>query len=658
MFFQESFDSFHKPESGTNLVLLVDFDYDRSLISIKPQYFSSVKRIMRFTKNFFSTVVLCVFFASLTPNSLYAAHGVSLGGSLKYPAGFEHFDYVEPEAKKGGLLTLHALGSFDKMNPFTLKGTEAFGLLGYEGSLIFESLAVGSLDEPFAAYGLIAKDIELAQDKQSVLFTLNEKARFSDGSPVTVEDVKFSLETLKSNAAHPFYQIYYQDIREAKIEGKGKIRFLFTRPNRELHMIASALPVLNKKFYTKHGFGAQSTTDAMLPPVGSGPYLVKKVNPGKSITYERNPNYWAAEHPTRKGMFNYNTITIKYFKDQTVSLEALKAGDFDFMLINIAKQWQRDLVGRAFDQGKLLKKTFSHKNNAGMQGFVFNTRKDLFKNPKVRQALGLAFDFEWTNNALFFNQYNRSNSYFSNSDLAATGLPDEAELALLNPLKEQFPDIIPPEVFTTPLTPPSTAPPGSLRNNLRQAKKLLAEQGWKVKDGVLTSADGKQRFEFEILLVSPTFERVMAPYVKNLSKLGIKASYRTIDSALYTDRIKKFDFDMLVTVFSQSQSPGNEQRDRWSSAAASHTGSSNLAGIQSPVIDRLVDALIYAETQEELTAACKALDRVLWYGYYVVPNWYLAYHRLAFSSKFKRPKELPLYYTPYDLLYTWWFEEK
>lgn len=620
---------------------------------------------MRLTQKKFNTwlqhtLLFVALVAALMPNSLYAAHGVSLDGSLKYPAQFDHFEYVEPGAKKNGLLTLHALGSFDKMNPFTLKGTEAFGLFGYEKSLIFETLAVASLDEPFAAYGLLAKDIELAADKKSVLFTLNEKARFSDGTPVTVEDVKYSLDTLKSDLAHPFYQVYYQDISEAKIEDKaqGKIRFLFSRPNRELHIIASALPVLSKKFYTEQGFGTENRGDPMLPPIGSGPYRIKEVNPGKSITYERNPQYWATEHPTRKGMFNYNTITVKYFKDQIVSLEALKAGEFDFMPVNIAKQWQRDLVGRPFEQEKLVKKVFPHKNNAGMQGFVFNTRKKLFKDPKVRQALGLALDFEWTNKALFFNQYTRSNSYFSNSDLAATGLPSAAELDLLNPLKEKYPKAIPSEVFTTPLTPPTTAPPNSLRKNLRQAKKLLTEQGWKVKDGVLTSADGKQRFEFEILLVSPSFERVMAPYAKNLSKLGVKVSYRTIDPALYVDRIKNSDFDMTVTVYGQSQSPGNEQRDNWSSAAASRKGSANLAGIQSPVIDSLVDTLIYAETRQELTTACKALDRVLWYGYYVVPNWYLASHRLAFSSRFQQSKKLPLYYSPYDLLYTWWFSEK
>ncbi|MCI5120946.1 MAG: ABC transporter substrate-binding protein, partial [Candidatus Electrothrix sp. AUS4] len=596
----------------------------------------------------------------LLPGRLYAAHGVSLDGSLKYPVGFNHFDYVEPTAQKGGQLTLHDIGSFDKLNPFTLKGTGAFGLFGIENSLIFETLAVGSLDEPFAAYGLIAKGIELAEDKKSVLFTIDERARFSDGTPVTVEDVKFSLDTLKSDLAHPSYQIYYQDISEARIEDKeqGKIRFLFSRPNRELHMIASQIPVLSKKFYTEHGFGSESKADPMLPPLGSGPYVIKEVNPGKSITYKRNPEYWAVDHPTRKGMFNYDTITVKYFKDQVVSLEALKAGDFDFMWVNIAKQWQRDLVGRPYEQGSLIKKTFPHKNNAGMQGFVFNIRKGLFQSPKVRQALGLAFDFEWTNNALFFNQYTRANSYFSNSDLAATGLPSEEELQLLTPLNEKYPGEIPPEVFTTPPTPPTTTPPNSLRGNLRQAKQLLAEQGWQVKDGVLTSADGKQRFEFEILLASPSFERVMAPYVKNLSKLGIKVSYRTIDPSLYMDRLKNFDFDMTVNVFAQSQSPGNEQRNKWTSDAASRKGSDNLAGIQSPVVDSLVDSLIYAETQDELTAACKALDRVLWYGYYVVPNWYLAYHRLTFSSKFKHPKQLPVYYNPYDLLYTWWFEEE
>ncbi len=597
------------------------------------------------------TIFIILLIVTL-PTALFAAHGVSIDGNLKYPQGFSQFDYTSPKAKKGGDLTLHDLGSFDKMNPFTLKGVAPFGL----ELLIFEPLAVSSLDEPFAAYGLIAKDIVLAEDKKSVTFTLDEKARFSDNRRITAQDVKYSLDTLKGDKAHPFYQIYLQNITGAEIlaadkEGAERIRFLFDRPNRELHMIAAQLPVLNKEFYERHGFDPKDSKDSMMPPIGSGPYLIDKVNPGKSISYKLNPDYWGKDHPARRGMYNYATITIKYFKDQIVSVEAFKAGDFDFMQINIAKQWQRDLSGRNFADGSLVKKTFPHKNNAGMQGFVFNTRNPLFKNRKVRQALGLALDFKWTNEALFFNQYTRSTSYFSNSELAATGLPDPAELKLLTPFKDQLPA----EVFDRSLDPPSTSPPNSLRANLRKAKKILTDQGWQVKNNVLTNSTGTQ-FKFEILLVSPSFERVMAPYVKNLAKLGIHATYRTIDPTLYSDRIKNFDYDMVVNVYGQSQSPGNEQRDYWSAKTAEHKGSRNLAGVASSVVDSLVESVVYAQTQEELTTACKALDRVLWYGYYVVPNWYLAYHRLAYQKKFRMPATLPLYYTPSQLMFTWWID--
>jgi len=590
----------------------------------------------------FLPLVMIVF---LVPAQLFAAHGISIDGRLKYPENFKHFAYVSASAVQGGSLTLHDLGSFDKMNPFTLKGNAPYGL----DAFVFETLAVPSLDEPFAEYGLIAKDIEVAADGMSVTFTINDKARFSDGTPVTVEDVKYSLETLKSDRAHPFYQIYLQDIKEGEILDGDRIRFHFVRTNRELHMIAAQLPVLSKAFYEKNGFDAAGTQEGMTPPIGSGPYVVAEVNPGKSISYQRNPQYWALDHPARKGMFNFDRITIKYFKDQIVSVEAFKAGEFDFMAVNIAKQWQRDLDGRPFENGTLRKKLFPHKNNAGMQGFVFNTRKTLFQDRLVRKAIGMALDFEWTNTTLFFDQYTRNNSYFSNSDLAATGLPQGRELELLTPFRQE----LPPEVFTAPLQPPSTNPPSSLRANLLEAKKLLSRQGWEVTNGVLKNDKG-ETFSFDILLVSPSFERVMAPFVKNLAKLGIEARYRTIDAALFTDRVKNFDFDMVVNVYGQSQSPGNEQRDYWHSSTAERKGSRNLAGIQNPVVDSLVDAIIYATTQDELTAACRALDRVLWYGYYVVPNWYLASHRLAFSTRFRQPENLPLYYSPDQLLMTWW----
>ncbi|MGD9948315.1 MAG: extracellular solute-binding protein [Desulfobulbus sp.] len=596
-------------------------------------------------KYFFA--VCGLFLAIFTGSLAHAAHGVSIDGHLKYAKGFAHFDYIAPKAKSGGTLVLHDLGSFEKMNPFTLKGAAPQGLTPY----VFETLAVPSLDEPFAEYGLIAEDIELAADKKSVTFTLNPKARFSDGTQVTAEDVQFSLDTLKSDQAHPFYQMYFHDIERSEILGPNKIRFLFARPNRELHMVAAQLPVLSKKFYASHPFNPGDGAGAMDIPVGSGPYVVSDVQPGKSITYSKNPNYWAKDLNVRQGMFNFKTIVIKCFKDPVVSIEAFKAGEFDFMMVNISKQWNRDLTGRRFDDGELIKQTFPHKNNAGIQGFAMNIRRPLFQNPRVRRALGLALDFEWTNKTLFFSQYTRNNSFFSNSTYAAQGLPSEAELKLLNPFREQ----LPPEVFTQPLTPPTTDPPSSLRANLRLAQQLLIQAGWKVKNGILVNEQGVP-FRFEILLIDGSFERVIAPYAANLGKLGIAVTYRTIDPALYADRVKNVDFDMVVAAYGQSQSPGNEQRDYWTSSAADHKGSRNIIGIKSPVVDGLVNAIIYAEDQASLTTACRALDRVLWYGYYIVPNWYLANHRLAYAAKLKHPQTLPLYYSYDQWLDTWWIE--
>lgn len=594
--------------------------------------------------NFFRPLIMALIITILLPAAVvFAAHGVSMDGKLKYGPDFEGFEYTSKDAVKGGDLVLHDRGSFDSMNPFVLKGNAPAGLT----SLVFESLAVSSLDEPFAKYGLIAKDIEVAEDGLSVTFTLNEKARFSDNTPVTAEDVQFSLETLKSDAAHPNYQIYFQDITRAEILSPGKIRFYFARKNRELPLIACELPILPRKFYSTRSFDDNSLMQAM----GSGPYMVETVKSGKSITYRRNPDYWGWDEPVRRGMFNFDTITYKYFMDVIVSLEAFKAQEFDFMYINMAKQWARDLTGSKYDQKILIKERLTHKNNAGMQGFVFNTRAPLFEDVRVRKALSLAFDFETANSTLFFNQYTRCSSYFSNSYLAATGLPKGLELALL----EQYRGQVPEEVFTTPLTPFTTTPPNSLRANQRQAVKLLREAGWKIRDGMLVNSRNTP-FEFEIILVSPAFERIMAGYANSLKKLGIKATYRTIDSALYIDRLNRFDFDMVVSTFGQSQSPGNEQRNYWHSSAADRHGSRNLAGIKDPAVDALVEKIIYATTREELQAACRALDRVLWYGYYLVPNWYIDVHRVTYRNIFERPEKLPLYYYPDDLLMTWWMK--
>jgi len=591
-------------------------------------------------------ITFCFFIGSAS--GLWAAHGISIDGNLKYKSDFKQFEYVSDQAKKGGKLLLHDLGSFDKMNPFTLKGTAPFGLEMF----VFEPLAVGSLDEPFAEYGLIASDIELASDKLSMIFTIDEKARFSDGSLVTPEDVEFSLNTFKSDKVHPFYPFYYQDIKEAKVLDAHRVQFVFSRVNRELHMIAAQIPVLSRNFYKDHSFSENENGNKMLAPIGSGPYIVSAINPGKSITYTRNPEYWAKDHPVRKGMYNFDSIVVNYYKDQIVAVEAFKAGEFDVMMVNIAKQWARDMVGKRFEDGSLIKKCYPHQNNAGMQGFLMNTRRPIFQDLRVRQAMGLAFDFQWVNKSLFYNQYTRSSSYFNNSYLAATGIPQGLELSYLEPFRSTLPQ----EIFTTPLTPPDSNGKGGMRSNLRKARKLLQDAGWKIKNGMLQNSEGKS-FQFEILLVSPSIERVMAPYVNNLKKLGIKVDYRTIDPALYTDRVQNFDYDMIVHVYGQSLSPGNEQKNYWHSESADRKGSKNLAGIKDPVVDAMVEKIIYAKTQGELTAACKALDRILWYGYYVVPNWYLNVHRLAFHNKFNQPEKLPLYYNHYQYLMTWWSKD-
>ncbi|MBW2659953.1 MAG: ABC transporter substrate-binding protein [Deltaproteobacteria bacterium] len=589
--------------------------------------------------------VLLFLFLLYTPCAALAAHGVSIDNSLKYPPDFVQFDYTSPKAKKGGKLVLHDIGSFDKMNPFTRKGTAPYGL----ETLVFEPLAVSSLDEPFAVYGLIAEDIELAANEMSVIFTLNKNAKFSDGSPVTVDDVAYTLAIFKSDKVHPAYPYYYRDISGSEIVGENKIKFLFANKNRELHLIASQIPILSKKFFEITGFGDGDRSDDLLAPVGSGPYTVSDVSPGKTITYKKNENYWAKDSPCRKGMFNFDNIVVKYYKDQTVALEAYKAGEFDFISINIAKQWARDMKGSKFSSGKIIKKNLPHFNNAGMQGFLMNTRRDLFKDRRVRQALGLALDFEWINRSLFYGQYTRTNSFFSNSPLAATGLPQGLELEYLNKFRGEIPE----EVFTQFLSAPRTVGKYGIRTNLKKARKLLVESGWSVKNGILTNEEGKH-FEFDILLVTQSFERVMASYVSNLKKLGIKVRYRTIDPALYTERLKNFDFDMIVTTYGQSLSPGNEQRNYWQSTAATVNGSKNYAGVKSAAIDSLVDKIIYAANREQLTAACKALDRVLWYGYYLVPNWYLKTHRVSYYNKFLYPEKLPLYYHPFQLLMTWW----
>lgn len=592
----------------------------------------------------FKAIFSLIIILELSLHVAAAASSMAMGYTPKYQDNFTHFDYVNPAAKKGGKLVLTGFGTFDSLNPFILKGISAGGL----GQLVFETLTEKSLDEPFSVYGLLADDIQLSKDKLSVTYRIDKKARFSDGAKVTADDVKFSVDLLLSEKAHPQYRFYYGDIKSVEVLDKYHVRFNFKKVNPELHLIIGDLPVFSKAWVGKTPF--DKLTEAR--PVTSGPYIVDSYDLGKSISYKRNPDYWAKDLPARKGMYNYDEVVIKYYKDQTVALEAFKAGEFDFFFENHSKRWARDHNGPRYDSKDIVKKALVQKNNAGMQGFIMNTRRDKFKDKRVRRAITLAMDFEWSNKHLFYDQYTRCESFFSNSELAAMGIPQGKELALLN----KYHDQLPPELFTQEWKAPSTKKPSSLRNNLRKAKRLLQQAGWTIKDGKLTNKDG-QVFGFEVLLIQKGFERIIAPFARNLQKLGVDISYRTVDASLYQRRVDSFDFDMVVSSFPASQSPGNELFSMFHSKAAEQKGSRNLAGIKDPVVDALIEKIVSSESRADLIVATRALDRVLLFGEYMVPNWYINVHRVAYWDKFGIPKTTPLYYDPENwMMKSWWIK--
>lgn len=577
-----------------------------------------------------------------SPNAT-AGHAMALGYEPKYPPDFKHFDYVNPNAPKGGEIFFAAQGNFDSFNPFILKAVAASGL-----GLMFDSLGEKSQDEPMTVYGLLAEDMELAPDKLSVTFRLNPKAKFFDGSPVMAEDVKFSFDTLRSKAAHPQFGFYWGDVKDAVVVDPRTIRFNFNRRNAELHIIIAELQVFSRKWLA----GRTLDKVAVDPPIASGPYLLdlEKTVTGRVVSYKRNPNYWAKDLPTRRGLYNFDRITYRYYKDPTVRLEAFKAGEFDFVTENSAKLWSKNYKGDKFDNGTIKKTAFAHQNPQGMQAFVFNLRKPLFQDKRVRRAISLAFDFEWSNRNLFEKQYIRSTSFFNNSELASKGLPQGEELALL----DQFRNKLPPEVFTKQWRPSNTDAPHSLRANLLEAKKLLTEAGWQFRDGALRNKDNKA-LEIEILIYDKAFERIVLPFARNLAILGIRTIPRIVDTALFQRRQDRFDFELMINSFGTSMNPGNELVTRFTSKAAAEEGSDNVIGIKDPVIDALVEKVLTYEKRSELLTAVHALDRVLLHGDYLVPNWYIAYHRCAFYDKFERPQQLPLYYLsdPWALS-TWW----
>jgi microcin C transport system substrate-binding protein len=579
---------------------------------------------------------------SSASEEVHTAHAMAMHGEPKYGPDFKHFDYVNPDAPKGGTVTYGAIGTFDSLNPFILKGTAAAG-----SSLPFETLLVSSQDEAFTMYGLIAETITVPENRSWVEFTLRPQARWHDGEPITVEDVIFSFRTLKEKG-HPFYRAYYANVETVEKVGERKVRFTFGGgDNRELPLIIGQMPVLPKHYWEGRDF-EQTTLE---PPLGSGPYRIEKVDSGRSITLKRVEDYWGKDLPVNVGQNNFDRIRYEYYRDSTVALQALFAGGIDFRLENTAKLWATAYDVPQVRDGRIVKEMIPNQLPTGMQGFAYNIRREIFKDPRVRQALAYAFDFEWTNETLFYGQYARTESYFSNSELASRGLPTGEELEIL----ERFRGRIPEEVFTQEYEAPSTEGPGGLRANLLKAMKLLEEAGWVIEDRRRVNAETGRPFEFEILLNNPDFERICQPFVQNLARLGINARIRTVDTAQYQNRMDNFDFDMTVEVFPQSLSPGNEQRDFWSSEAAQTPGSRNIIGISDPVIDELIDLVISAPDRESLVARTRALDRVLLWGHYVIPHWHMQSFRVAYWNKFSRPEVSPPYGLP---LNAWWIDRE
>ena len=562
--------------------------------------------------------------------AITAAPGIALHGSPALPANFTHLPYVNPDAPKGGSVKLAGFGSFDNLNPFILKGEAADNL-----GLMYDTLMYQSEDEPFSQYGLLAQSVDVPADRSWIAFNLNPNAKFSDGKPVTADDVVWTFNTLISKG-NPFFRAYYAEVQKVEAESPTRVKFTFKMAgNRELPLIIGQLAVLPKHYWDGKNF--EDTT--LTPPVGSGPYAVKDVQAGRSISYQRRADYWGKDLPVNRGRYNIDTIKIDYYRDENVMMEAFKAGEVDFRAERVARLWATAYDFPAVQKGQVIKEEIAHQNPQGMQGFVFNTRRDVFKDVRVRHALALLMDFEWMNANLFHGQYKRSTSYFSNSELASSGVPTCAELAVLEPFRAQLPETL----FTQPFTLPVTKGDGNIRDLLMQANNLLKDAGYEIQKGVMTNKATGKPLTFEVLLFDSAFERVVQPYLRNLERLGIKASIRMVDTAQYQARLNERDFDMISGGFGQSLSPGNEQAGFWSSQSAAIAGSPNVAGVANPVIDQLIEQIIKAPDRDRLVATTRALDRVLLSGWYVVPNWHLSSYRVAYWNRFSHPAHMARY---------------
>lgn len=570
-------------------------------------------------------------------------HGLSAFGDLKYPSDFKHFDYVNPDAPKGGRLATmptSSINTFNEFNGFILRGDPAEGL-----DLLFDALMVRAQDEPDAVYGLLAESAEVADDKMSVTFYLRPEARFRDGTPVTAADVAFTFDTLKTKG-HPRYQLALRDVVGATAINPQTVKYDFKGENvRDLPVLVATLPVFSKAYYTANDFLKESLD----PPLGSGPYEIGDFRQGANITYKRRKDYWAADLPVNRGRYNFDEIRFEYYRDRAVGLEAFKAKAYDLREEFTSKSWATEYDIPAVRSGQIVKLTLPDGRPSGAQGMFINMRRAKFADPRVRKALDYAFDFEWTNKVLFFGAYTRTASYFENSDLKAQGAPGPDELALLEPYRNQLPA----EVFGEPYTPPVTDGSGRFRPSMRTASQLLDEAGWRLQNGVRKNEKG-ETLDIELLIEDPVTERILGPYVGKLNDLGIKATLRRIDASEEQERLRRYDFDVVTQRYSLSPTPGPETRAYWNSEAGKQDGSYNLSGIADPAVDALIDKILKAKSRDELRTAARAIDRVLRAGHYWVPEWYKPVHTIATWDKYARPAS-PAKYDP-GILDTWWLD--
>ena len=580
---------------------------------------------------FFLLLVLC--------EGAAAAPAYSVWGEFKYAPGFTHFDYVNPQAPKGGELRVVAgsrVSTFDKYNPFTLKGRAP----SFLADLLFETLLIGSMDEVGVGYGLLAEDVEVAPDGLSATFRLRPQARFHNGDPVTAADVKYSYDTLVSKYAAPSYATVLGDVAGCDIVDPRTVRYRFKRRDRQLPLVVGGLPVFSTKWGMEGGKAKRFDEVVYDIPVASGPYRIGPVRPGKDITYVRDPDYWARNLPVRRGMNNFDRITVKIYRDNTAQLEALKAGEFDLSQIFSAGDWSRRLTGPRFERGELVRSPFQHRTPDGFYSYILNGRLPKFQDRRVRMALELAMDYEWMNRQLFRGSYSRVKGIFGNTDCEANGLPSQQELALMQPFRSQ----LPPETFGSMAVPPRTDGNNSLRDNLRRAQALLNEAGWTWRDGALRNAQG-DALRVEMLDTNEgKSASTLASWQRALEKLGITLTLRSVDFALYQERLDSFGFEMVGIAYPGTHFPGSDYADLFGSKAAEIPGSSNLAGIKNPAVDALLGHLASAENRTEFLSACRALDRVIAHGHYLIPAWTSRDTRIVYNAwKVERPAPVPPY---------------